>query len=142
MLKQGLGISSFLFLWACILSCEKSENNNQANANLRKVSELSALMRKMQKSCQQVKEGITQEQAFPDFRADFAALTTAEPTDENIKTPAFEAMAQHFLAQLNQLYTEELPKKEAYNALVASCIACHQQHCQGPIKTIEKLYLK
>jgi cytochrome c553 len=133
---KSFTLSVLIFILACCTQISKKEKG------ARTVSELSALMREMKKDCQALSAQILQGQKLnPDFRGKFAAIKTAKPTDETTKTESYEAMANDFLEKLDQIYQKQTPEIQDFNALVHSCITCHETHCQGPIKTIEKLYV-
>ncbi|WP_027001782.1 hypothetical protein [Hugenholtzia roseola] len=138
-----LAFSAFLFcgslLWACQSQKTASRYPNES-------SELALLMRQMWDDTDKMKQQIVAQKSFDDVRSSFVKIKTATPTEAGkIATPVYQAMSDMFLERLDKMYQnpkndEELLKN--YNALVQSCLQCHQSQCPGPMVRIEKLFIK
>ena len=119
-----------------LASCTKSLNPNGD-------SELAVLMREMMNSSQNLKEMIKQGNLPDKFPEAFMKIHTAKPTDADTKKESFDAFASNYISNLQTLYAspkEDLTKN--YNAVITACVSCHQQHCPGPIRAINKLKIE
>lgn len=75
--------------------------------------------------------------------SDYSSMATAEATKPEVpKTTTYQQMTAGFLAQVNAFNESENQSKAAYNSLINTCIACHENLCPGPIVRIEKLAFK
>jgi hypothetical protein len=101
-------------------------------------SELAILMREMDVDANKIREAILNGKNFDDFRAKFAKIHSANPTDAGTKTKAFEAMASNFLTSLDKVYTAD-DKIASFNLMVNDCLNCHKTTCPGPTVRIKKL---
>lgn len=108
-----------------------------------KRSELAILMRNMIDDLKANRENVRNNDSIAiDWVSKYQSILTATPTDENDAGPVFEGFAHKFLNDLEQFqYADSNNKVSVYNALVQSCVDCHQQHCRGPIPAINKLRL-
>jgi len=106
-----------------------------------KSSELAVLMRKMYLDADSIKHLIITETGTisDDFIAELETVHTAKATDPDVKTAEFDAFNKSLINQAKALKETDGDKVEAFNKLVARCIACHQTFCPGPIKRIKKL---
>lgn len=120
-----------------IATCKKKPVNPNGD------SELALLMREMLLSANNMKALIVAgnfSEKFPDI---FLKIHTAKPTDADTKHESYDAFATNYIDNLQLLCKS--PKTETvknYNAVINSCLNCHNEHCPGPIKTIEKLFIK
>ena len=143
------GVSVF-FLAQC--AQEKDENKKAAEVktdttsctkkpvNPTGDSELALLMRDMLHSSESLKEMVKQGKLPEKFPEVFLKIHTAKPTDSATKHDSFDAFATNYIDNLQLLYkspSKDLSKN--YNAVINSCLSCHEEHCPGPIKTINKL---
>lgn len=101
-------------------------------------SELALLMRDMDKDMQLLKKAIVTKTELPRLLKKFKAIHVANPTDDEVKTPQFTALAELLLVNTKKVYKTTQTSK-AYNLLVNNCIACHQSYCPGPVVRIKKL---
>lgn len=62
------------------------------------------------------------------------------PTAAEDRNPAFDGMAQAYLAQVRAF--DAAPSRETYNAALTACAACHEATCGGPLTVIEGLRLR
>jgi len=156
-LKNKLAVSSALFFAVLFLAqcsddtekkaAEKAKADSVAacskSLNPNGDSELAVLMRDMMSSSQNLKGMIksgTLPQKFPE---EFMKIHTAKPTDPDTKKESFDAFASNYISNLQALYSS--PKEDLtqnYNAVITACVNCHQQHCPGPIKAINKLKIE
>lgn len=120
---------------------EKDEATNKAQAAVRDVSELAAIMRTMHSELKYARKFVADSEKIPDtVWTDFAQMVAAESTDGMVKDQDhFNGYAQVFLTRVSELKAN--PDVEKYNAVIDNCVACHQQYCQGPISKIKKLSL-
>lgn len=70
---------------------------------------------------------------FPVHRA----MRCAWPTVPSDRDEGYDARAQSYLAVVRGF--DAAPSKQSYNAIVNSCVACHQVSCGGVIEFIETL---
>lgn len=131
------------------ISCSQSNAKEEAEtvsvadkksnkAALHKVSELAGLMRDMNEQFKEIRGFVERGEAIPDsLKIDFSTMHSAEATNPNEIGQTFNGMADAFLYELQQAYESGNP--EAFNAAVKACVNCHEQHCPGPIKRIQKL---
>lgn len=146
------GIFSF-FLFACHndyekdeTSCSKDKKDCSKDVKISPInpngdSELALLMRKMYTDSDSIKKLITNNEGniTQEYINELERIHTAIPTDENVKTPEFEAYTKLMIEQANMLFSSKENKTEGFNMLVNRCIECHQSFCPGPIKKIRKL---
>jgi hypothetical protein len=104
-------------------------------------SALAALMREMFLESEKMQEAIKADKIPVDLRSKFAAMQTLTPTDSEMITEPFGTMAKSFLKSMNKVY-EEKNQVQDYNAMVQSCLACHQNQCPGPMVRIKKLLIE
>ena len=142
-----LALSFLLTLFNCsseetnVDDVEKSESKKKELV-VREQSEMSALMLQMYSFNESIKEEIAQnaEEIAP-FPNQFVRIQKAELTEGKTKGENYDELAVNYLEAQRMIHDSDMDKKEAFNNMVASCIACHKQMCTGPIPTIEKLYL-
>lgn len=103
-------------------------------------SELAILMRKMVQTLEKNRELLQQQQTPEDFPFDMEELFTAEPTKGSINDQAaYEAFARNFTDSVAIFYTEQANRFRHYNAMINSCISCHETFCMGPIPVMQRL---
>ena len=64
-------------------------------------------------------------------------MRCAWPTKPSDRDESFDGRAQSYLMTVRAF--DEAPSKDSYNAIVTSCVACHQVSCAGVIDFIESL---
>lgn len=64
-------------------------------------------------------------------------MRCAWPTKPTDRDESFDGRAQGYLMTVRAF--DEVPSKDSYNAIVTSCVACHQVSCAGVIDFIESL---
>ena len=107
--------------------------------NPNKSSELAKLMRQMATHAEQVKKEVLSGKLDGTFPEDFRKIHTAVPTDSMIKGDLFDGYATAYLNNVEALYDGTGDLHAEFNAVVNTCIACHEQSCPGPIVRIKKL---
>jgi cytochrome c556 len=141
--KLFLSFSVILFCGSILFACQSQKN---AIRYPNQSSELALLMRQMWDDTDKIKQQLIAKKGFEDVRTSFAKIKTATPTEEGkTASPAYQAMSDMFLARLDKIYQTQQSDEELlknYNALVQSCLQCHQSQCPGPMVRIEKLFIK
>lgn len=138
-MRKALFILSFIFigscLWAGLVSCKPS-NNSDIDA-----SELTLLMRSMEKDMKKVKKQVQKESkkiGLPDWNAIYEVRSSKSEMD----TVTFNAFASALLASTENLKNASPEERPAiYKATVDICMTCHTSMCPGPKVRIKKLYL-
>ena len=150
--------STGLFLWALALAvgCQNSgaESTEESaetptRSGLYQASELALTMRDMAKDMESLRqkadEGtLTVEEVDALMQTHQAMASDAPTKPEDIK-PSFAGYSEAYLSQLEDLRVaieQQVSREErldAFNAAIATCVACHQDHCPGPIPRIQKI---
>lgn len=87
----------------------------------------------------QILNGETDFGNFPDLHE---TIFSAQLTDPSDRDAFFDMQAQYFINVEKAFYQSEASdKKEQFNAIVNSCLECHQSKCGGPIPRIKKLII-
>jgi hypothetical protein len=103
-------------------------------------SELAALMRVMQKDLAEARDTLGAGGTARPLRAAHARLRCAWPTDPNDRNPTYDAFSQAYLAAVSSLDAASGDEaRAAHDRVLDTCVACHQNTCQGPIPAIEAL---
>ena len=103
-------------------------------------SELALLMREIHENAKLLKLLLQNGDDLKPYGSDFNFILEAQPTRPAVQGPEFESFARYYIKMNEDVYSD--PSIENYNSLVESCVACHQEFCPGPIKTIKKLHIK
>ena len=103
-------------------------------------SELALLMREIHENAKLLKLLLQNGEDINAYGSDVDFILEAQPTRPAVQGPEFESFARYYIKMNEDVYSE--PSIENYNSLVESCVACHQEFCPGPIKTIKKLHIK
>lgn len=106
------------------------------------MSEMAALMEQMYVDNMRLKERIANGDTIGNFPQHFLKIHASAMTDETENDAFFKAQAAKFLKAQELIYKDSLNAKKHFNDAVASCVACHEQKCEGPIPRIKKLYIK
>jgi cytochrome c556 len=104
-------------------------------------SELSLLMRKMEKQLVDARPEVLNDKYRGTYPAEFDKLKTAAPTDAETKTEYYNVFADLYTSSVKSLYASKKYQVQAYNNVVNACLACHSQHCPGPVGRIRKLMI-
>jgi hypothetical protein len=106
-------------------------------------SELSVLMREMQQYTNQAKKDIRDGKKPAQYPASFDKINTAKVSDGMNKSDFYKSFADLYMMSVKN-YVNSTPEHriETYNNMVAACLACHSQHCPGPVPVIRKMTLE
>lgn len=116
-----------------LMAMTASQQDNNPNGS----SELSLLMRSMEKQLSDAKAAVLQGTYKGVYPSSFDKIYTAKPTDANTKTENFDVFAGVYI-NADKAFTAN-PSIDTYNNVVNTCLACHSQHCPGPVGRIKKL---
>jgi cytochrome c553 len=149
MKKQLLIVLSVSLIFAaCDKKAEalKTEPEKKAPAKkefkMYEMSEMAALMEQMYVDNQRLKERIINGDTIGNFPQHFLKIHASAMTDESDNDAFFKVQAAKFLKAQELIYKDSLNAKKHFNDAVSSCVACHEQKCEGPIPRIKKLYIK
>lgn len=132
-----------LFLVTC-----QDEKTTEQSAKKTKIynpngdSELALLMRDMWDDCMRVKEEVAAGKEA-EFNFDPKAIFTAHATEpDKAASETYRRMGEVYLSASEAFeQSGTADRKDHYQALVTTCVACHKQLCPGPVAKINKLYL-
>jgi len=104
-------------------------------------SELALLMRDMWDDCMRVKEEVAAGKNAQ-FGFDPQAIFTAHATEPaKAASETYRQMGEVYLAASESFEKSgSADKKDYFQAMVTTCVACHKQLCPGPVAKINKLY--
>lgn len=107
-------------------------------------SELAMLMKAIHEDAKSWRNAIAHDSLSVDSLDIYLQLVSAIPTDADVKGPAFEGFASLYQSAFDRLVVAAGTDtaRNAYDALVATCVSCHRSYCPGPVATIEKLYFE
>lgn len=147
-------LTCLFFLLVLLCSCSDSAEKTYTDDSSAKTclqpdainpngtSELAALMRQMAEHTEQIKIKIGKEEPLDAFPESFRKIHTATPTDSTVHNPIFNSFATHYISSLEKLYISAgTERTNTFNAMVNSCISCHNAFCKGPVKRINKMFL-
>jgi len=138
------------FLISVCFSCKQplkedqdTEIQQESEFQLYEMSAMAALMEQMfvdnQRIGAKIKEGIAIADSMPSLHQ---YLFTAEMTDPSDKDLFFDVQAREFIRLEEEFYANPNENsKEKFNAIINSCLSCHQKKCGGPIPRIKKLLI-
>jgi hypothetical protein len=139
---------SFLFVLSGVLwlACqnpanpEPNQDAKRTDVNPNGSSELAKMMREMTDYQKSLKAALEQDE-LPEFPEYFYAITGVGYTEGIIRDKAlFDGFAAAWLTSMETLHASEPEERHAlYKLTVEQCLACHSQHCQGPIPMIKGL---
>ena len=130
----------FFFLAAVITlsSAFTVQEDNNPNGS----SELSLLMRKMEKQLAEARPAVVNSKYKGTYPKEFDKIYTAKPTDNETKTASYDVFANVYISAVKTFVTAKPANQiESYNNVVNTCLACHSQHCPGPVGRIKKLLI-
>src|SRR5436853_81161 len=101
-------------------------------------SELSLLMRKMYDHAAAARKDVKAKKIKRTYPTEFFKIYTAKPTDSETKNEHFNTFANIYIQALKSFKTSNADNlTDNYNGIVSACVACHSQHCPGPLFKIK-----
>lgn len=135
-----------VFALAALLACQRQPEAPKRNPRIAEPSELAATMRTMTADMEALKAkaqaGTLTLADVESLRAAHEPIKTASPTKPEEIKESFPGFAEAYLSNLDALYdalktqADREAQIEAFNAVIATCESCHQQHCPGPLDRI------
>jgi len=129
-----------------IVACQQQPEAPKRNPRVAEPSELAATMRTMTADMEALKAkaqaGTLTFADVESLRAAHEPIKTATPTKPEEIKESFPGFAEAYLSNLDALYdalktqADREAQIEAFNAVIATCESCHQQHCPGPLDRI------
>ena len=143
-------ISVFVLLFALIsifnnaCTSSKTEEECEKPLNPNGDSELSLLMRDMVKHLETEKTLITDGKIQGDYPAKFEKINSAVRSSPDMGGEHFDDFSLMYVSALKAYHQSDSINQriDNFNNLVSSCIVCHSKECPGPVKTIEKMYIR
>ena len=137
-------ITIFVSVWFLQI-VQPEQNNNSAMAdttyaNPNGSSELSLLMREMQEYTVKAKEALKNNSAPAAYPTAFDDIYKAAISEGMTKSDFYDQFSDLYITAVKN-YSKSNPKErvETYNNMVNACLACHSQHCPGPVPVIKKM---
>jgi hypothetical protein len=128
-----------LILFLVFTSCSTKDQNCKVSVTgVQGEHTLAHAMREAYSESEVLRSKIIANDTVWEFRDTILDFLKAQPTDSSDLEGDFQALSHLFFTQRKAIYTSE-NKKEAFNALVATCVDCHKSRCTGPLKKIKKL---
>jgi hypothetical protein len=105
-------------------------------------SELALLMRDMQKYTNEARIAVQENKAPAPYPKSFDKIRTAKATPGTHKNEYYDSFSDLYINSVKS-YVASPPADRitAYNNMVSGCMACHSQHCPGPMPVIKKMIL-
>jgi cytochrome c556 len=135
-----------VFALAALLACQQEPAAPKRNPRIAEPSELAATMRTMTADMEALKAkaqaGTLSLADVESLRAAHEPIKTASPTKPEEIKESYPGFAEAYLSNLDALYdalktqADREAQIEAFNAVIATCESCHQQHCPGPLDRI------
>lgn len=103
-------------------------------------SPLAKLMREMLAFLDKEKDNVEKKLPAQPFPKSFEKIKTARLTPGKRPSSDHEAYITSFQTSLDEYYSSVngQQRQSKFNALVNTCIQCHQRECPGPVQRIEK----
>lgn len=141
-MKNILLVISLCFIGFSCDTSKKEEIVKNAELVMYKPSEMALLMNEMYLFNEKTKEKIIKNEDLGDFPTNFLNIHSAILTDPTDRTVGFESFSKAFLLNQQAVFSANTAdKKEQFNVMVNSCVACHKTTCIGPIPKIKKLLI-
>ncbi|MDQ3051474.1 MAG: hypothetical protein M3Q95_11355 [Bacteroidota bacterium] len=112
-------------------------------ANPNGSSELAVLMRDMQVYSNKAKADVKSGKSPAPYPTAFDKIHTARISEGMSKSEFYKSFADLYVMSVKN-YATSTPaiRIETYNNMVSACLACHSQHCPGPVPAIKKLMIE
>ena len=138
-----------LLIFVGLYSCQTNEEGTSTakkstwTPKMDEPSELAQIMRDLHEEGLQRKVSLEKGELFSGSIENLLKMVAATPTEPHMKGPAFEPHAMAFNSSYGAVQSASTVAEqiEAHNNLVKSCVACHNNFCQGPISRIELLQI-
>ena len=138
-MKGSVFLLLIIFLGVLLFHFDQDNRKDLSNYEVQD-SELALLMRFVHDQAKSLKGEVVNAQALPDYNKEIEFITSANPTRPSVQGPEFEAFARYYIEKNKNVF--EAPGKDSYNDMIESCVACHNEFCPGPVRTIKKLTIK
>ena len=145
----GLFLLSHALVVGCQAPAEEEAAMEVPRSGLYQASELALTMRDMAKDMETLRakadEGTLTVEEVEALMQTHQTMATDAPTKPSDIKPSFAGYSEAYLDQLEELRAsiERQDSREerltAFNAAIGTCVACHQEHCPGPISRIQKI---
>lgn len=152
--KNSFAILLMLFSLSVLVSCR----NNTAQTDKKETKDkqviktpegtimdpnqpkpMALMMRQMAANADSMRLLVLEGKVPDSFRFALPRFWLAEPTDPDVlKRPEFFENARLFQQAYKEMFHAK-NIKDGYNAMVAKCINCHNDFCNGPLKRIRKM---
>ena len=138
----ALMIVAFLLQPALPDTMQNTASADTTYTNPNGSSELSKLMREMEAFTKSAKTDVSTGKNPALYPVTFNKIYTAALSEGSHKSDFYNAFADLYLASVkNYSASNSSNRVETYNNMVSACLACHSQHCPGPVPAIKKLSL-
>lgn len=145
MIRNFLLVVLFTFFYSCnnVIEVKKDKVSEPKTFVTYQFSPMASLMERMYAESLLLKEQVIHQKGNFVISTDFLKqLETAALTVPSDRDAFFEIELQNFTEVYSALEAQEEITKDAYNAMIQSCLSCHQVKCTGPIERIKKLIIK
>lgn len=141
MQKTAVFILLMAFIWACAQQEPEKEKEAPAQQFVEgERSELALAMRDMYEKMKLVSDSMKAgHEVHTAFLERFMAIHTAKATKPEMVSGTYQGMAELFMDNYERFEADTADQVEAFNAMIETCVACHQQQCPGPLKIITRL---
>ena len=105
-------------------------------------SELAKLMRDMQQFSNRAKTDVRAGNTPESYPASFNKIYTAKISEGMVKSDYYKSFADLYVMSVKNYSGSSTSQRiETYNNMVNACLACHSQHCPGPVPVIKKMMI-
>jgi hypothetical protein len=99
-------------------------------------------MRSMTSDTKKLREKVLKEDKIPVFYKKYKRIFSAKASSDNKKGDEFNSLATAFLTNCERLQKADSEnQKKSFNAMVISCIRCHEKYCPGPLSMLKRLQI-
>ena len=132
------------FLSLCTQESKEADCSKPTEKSLMaEPSELSILMNAMYNVNSEWKKLIENGEVPINIPKNHIEILTAKSVNERAGSDFYNAMATTYLAKAKEVTLSNKGNlKTNFNAMISTCISCHEEICFGPISRIKKLYIK
>ncbi len=140
---------AFVLLGVFLISCKKEVKKEENFIKKKEAlvmyepSEMTVLMREMAAFQEASKKQIENGELPLDFPEKYTKIHAAKLSDQFEHDDSFKSFTDLYYQNIKTLgsSTKENAKLN-FNKTIASCVACHETTCHGPIPRIKKLLIK